>query len=74
MGVKFVGVRGDDTVAAIALYPESGVDAVADAGTEEAEAADTTSEDVVETETDDTVDAETPADPVDDLNQEDGDE
>ena len=26
MGVKFVGIKGDDLVAAIALYPENGVD------------------------------------------------
>ena len=27
MGVKFVGLKGEDTVAQIALYPESKVDA-----------------------------------------------
>ena len=35
MGVKFVGVRGDDEVAVIALYPES-EDAEEDEATEEA--------------------------------------
>jgi len=74
MGVKFVGVRGDDTVAAIALYPESEVEVVEDAELESDEAVDTTSQDMVDPEADGTVESNTTADPVDDVTQEDGDE
>ena len=35
MGVKFVGVKGDDTVTAITLYPESNGEAAAEATDEE---------------------------------------
>jgi DNA gyrase, A subunit len=34
MGVKFVGLRGEDVVAAIARYPESEVAELSDAGAE----------------------------------------
>ncbi len=74
MGVKFVGVRGDDTVAAIALYPESEVEAIADAASESAEGVDTTAVVTDDPGADGTVGSDTPAAPADEMTQEDGDE
>ncbi len=74
MGVKFVGVRGDDTVAAIALYPETEVGSVENGELEEAAAVDTSPDDMAETWTDGTVESDTPTAPVDDVTQEDGNE
>ena len=80
MGVKFVGVRGDDSVAAIALYPESEVEAEeVDADGEkpvddDIEAVDT---DAVGSDFGDAeaiLGTDTPADQADEATQEDGDE
>ncbi len=74
MGVKFVGVRGDDTVAAIALYPESEVEAVVDAELNDEEGVDTASGETSDPAVQGSVGSDTPAAPVDELTQEDGNE
>lgn len=73
MGVRFVGVRGDDTVAAIALYPES-EEVEPENGDTDPENDDAESENMDLDDADGNVATDTAADQVDEATQEDGDE